>query len=541
MAAPPSPSPAAPDYFSGRPTPRRPAPSVTQSRLAPGTPGLPRTPLLGRSISAQFGSPGSFRAAEQEDIIVYEISERHVAAGFAGESRPRCAVRFTPETGRREGDYRQYDPRYNRRNVGVVKEKEGREDEDYVLYRTDLRSLDLGLVSDKLDRAVRQIHSDHLQLDAKPRKAVLAIPSLLPTPLLEVMLKVLFTHYTQPPAISILTTPILSCVSAGLRDALVVELGWEETTVTAVGEYKSISQRRSTRAGKALVQKVRTQLSGMIGEEGHESEVVSIPFAHAEDVVERMVWLKPFGLTHEQKAALQETQKLIPLPEAHSEPLPISLKMLSYPAESVFFTHSSGPHDDEDLPLHQLAYRCLLSLPLDLRATCLSRIIITTTAGPGSSFLPGFKQRFLAELDALIQKRGWDAVSSYGSAKTPLPKTSRALRERSANTAALPPPPTSADPPSSPIKKPTPTQQDIIPPSQRPHDDLTDPISMKAERNHGIGRHGPSGVKAEVRGVETLGAWAGASLAASLRVKGAHEVEREEWVRGGFREGGGVW
>jgi hypothetical protein len=34
-----------------------------------------------------------------------------------------------------------------------------------------------------------------------------------------------------------------------------------------------------------------------------------------------------------------------------------------------------------------------------------------------------------------------------------------------------------------------------------------------------------------VRGVETLGAWSGASLVASLRVKGKGEVEREDFLR----------
>ncbi|KAK3110119.1 hypothetical protein LTR53_015926, partial [Teratosphaeriaceae sp. CCFEE 6253] len=119
MAAPPSPAPAPPpNYFTTRPTPRRPAAGV----LAPSS---PRTPLLGgRSISAQFGTPGSFRgASEQEEVLVYELSERCISAGWAGEARPRGAVSFTPEMGRREGDYRQYDSRYSRRETARARRK----------------------------------------------------------------------------------------------------------------------------------------------------------------------------------------------------------------------------------------------------------------------------------------------------------------------------------------------------------------------------------------------------------------------------------
>ena len=56
---------------------------------------------------------------------------------------------------------------------------------------------------------------------------------------------------------------------------------------------------------------------------------------------------------------------------------------------------------------------------------------------------------------------------------------------------------------------------------------------MKAERR--------STRKAEkeeltVRGVDTIGAWAGASLVASLRIKGVHEIEKDEYNKHGLRE-----
>ncbi|KAK5126112.1 hypothetical protein LTR85_011467 [Meristemomyces frigidus] len=525
MAA--SPSPAA-DYFAGRPAVRtRPPPAVLgASHRAAGTPGSPRTPLLGRSISSQFGTPGSFRA-EQEEHVIYELGARHLSAGFAGESRPRCVMRFEPESGRRVGDYRGYEPNHtqkrNRRKKG---DDWGAE---YELYRNDVRALDLGLVEDKLGRAVRTVHANHLQLDQKPRKAVLAIPSLLPTPLLEIALKVLFNHYTQPPSIMLLTAPILATVGAGLRHALVVDVGWEETVVTAVGEYKEVFQRRSVRAGKMLTQEMSKALEEQAKKDA-AMETVQVDAELAGDVTERMGWCRPRSDT--PKNATLETAKRIPLPGHPSKSVTVPFSKLAEPAETALFaTNATAAElDDHDLPLHQLAYNVLLALPLDLRAICISRIVITG----GVSKLPGLKHRLLQDIQHLVETRRWDPIKHYGSATT---HHQRVLSERNANISARKQRPPDDGIPLSPAKKPI---QDSVPHSERLHDDIKDPITFKAERHASQGK-AKDDVKNEVRGVETLGAWAGASLVASVRVKGVHEVEREEFLKHGLRDGDHVY
>lgn len=535
MASPAPPGPS--DYFASRRQPR-PSPAVLpdRQRASVGTAGSPRTPQLGRSISSQFASPGSFRS-EPEDVIVWELGARHLSAGFAGESRPRCVTRFHPDMGRREGDYRQYERGGDR----TVTAKAGGWGQEYEVYRPDIRGLDLGLVEDKLERAVRRIHAENLQLDQKPRKAVLVVPSLLPTPLLDTMLEVLFGHYTQPSTVTILTTPVLACVGAGLRAGLVIDLGWAETVVTAVGEYKEISQRRSVRAAKTLTKAMAKMLDGVV--ERHLGNAASpVPFAHAEAVVERLGWCKPRRNTVDDP----NTVKHVPLPNPTSPPQPVPFLSLATPADEVLFASStpSSSFDDHDLPIHNLAHRVLLSLPQDLRGMCLSRIVITG----GLSHLPGLKPRLLRDLHDLIEGRGWDPVRHYGSATA---KQERILRERSANA---PPPanrsrlpePTPAGP-SSPVKtsrrsasnQPDPAP---VPAHERLHDDIKDPLSMKAQRNHATGKNLLPETTPEVSGAETLGAWAGASLVAGLRVRGVREVDREEFLRvGGLREVGAVF
>ena len=166
---------------------------------------------------------------------------------------------------------------------------------------------------------------------------------------------------------------------------------------------------------------------------------------------------------------------------------------------------------------------------------------------------PGLKSRLLSELQQLINACGWDAVKSYGSAQQ---HHDRILRERSANA---PPPtntnklhqhphsssteePDSHSSPSislSPTKKPL---QDSLPHYQRVHDDIKDPITIKAERHTLASKEQREAIaRGTVRGVETLGPWTGASLVVgTMQVKGVHEVEREEFLRHGMRDGGGL-
>jgi actin-related protein len=456
---------------------------------------------------------------EQEDVVVYELGARHFSAGFAGESRPRCVLRFSHDTGRRAGDYRPHDPQYlkqARRWTGG--EEWGAEHE---LYKVNLPDLNLGLVEDKLERALRTAHTDYLQLDAKPRKAVLTVPSLLPTPLLEVALRVLFAHFTQPPSIVVLTHPIMCCVSAGLRHALVVEIGWEETVVTAVGEYKEVLQRRSVRAGKMITKemgKVIEQGVRLLG--GDEASPVSLE--DAEDLTERMAWCQQ---RYPPSSAEQASVVELPVPGSdYPATFPILFDKLAEPAEKALF--QLNDLDDHNLPIHILVYRALLGLPSDLRALCMARLVVTG----GPSNIPGLKRRVLQELSHFVSTRGWNAVENYGSATAHHEQIAKETADNIAARRARPAPDTPA---FSPAKMPL---QESVPHSDRVYDDVRDPITLAAEQEAARGRTAP--LKGVVRGVETLGPWSGASLVAAMRIKGVHEVEREEFAKHGHKDTG---
>lgn len=86
--------------------------------------------------------------------MVIELGARYFRAGFAGDAVPKAVLDYGPEEQRRAGDYRRWDVGYEKE---WRKRIQGREwGESYELWRPDLRGLDLGLIGDKIDRALRE-------------------------------------------------------------------------------------------------------------------------------------------------------------------------------------------------------------------------------------------------------------------------------------------------------------------------------------------------------------------------------------------------
>ncbi|EUC44033.1 hypothetical protein COCMIDRAFT_99293 [Bipolaris oryzae ATCC 44560] len=498
----------------------------------------PRTPLL-RSISSTFGSPGgSFRF--DDEFIVIEVGSRFVRGGFPGESAPRCTLPFGPEDQRRVGDYRQWDPEYTQKRP---KRNKGEEwGERHELYRLDLTKVDLGLVEDKFERAMREVYTKYFLLDTKPRRVLLALPPRMPHALISTIMDVLFTSF-QAPSISLMSNPVLSAVAAGLRSALIVDIGWAETLVTAVYEYREVSERRSVRAGKMLSEEMAKLLNAELDNAEPGAPKADVSFQEVEEVLTRVGWCKPIARSNRRTVyfpareapVLEEFEDAIesppptvtiPFPK-HTPPteLTIPFALLAKPADAALFAPelSISEFDDEDLPLHHLIYRTLVQLPVDVRRLCMSRIIITG----GVSNLPGIKTRILKELDALAQARGWDPVKSYGKASARREEKLRNYREslemrkqEGGDTVA-----TSLDP-LEPLQ--------TVPAAFQPHEQ--DAIDMKLAQM--TLRYGPppaSLVGGILRGVETLGPWVGASLIAQQRIKGIVEVERERYLKDGLQ------
>ena len=67
------------------------------------------------------------------------------------------------------------------------------------------------------------------------------------------------------PLVSLVSTATMAAVGAGVRSALVVDMGWEETVITSVYEYRELRTTRTTRAGKMLVEATHNVMAKLMG------------------------------------------------------------------------------------------------------------------------------------------------------------------------------------------------------------------------------------------------------------------------------------
>lgn len=449
------------------------------------------------------------------------------------------------------GDYRQWLPGYGEwKRKATRVESWGEESE---LWHMDLRRCDLGLVEDKIERAVREAYNKFLLMDTKSRRLMTVLPSVMPHQLLATLLGTIFSNF-QTPSITLLSPPILATVAAGCRSALVVDVGWREAVVTGVYEYCEVSQSRTTRAMRMVTlemarimeqydaeSKGETPAETTRDREDEQATMLSVDLDQAEEVTTRMAWCKSrqesvqmtpnsndvsdqLGqisiAVNETKSAMftnitkitSDNEIAIPSPSSPRKCIQIPFSLFAEPAEKTFFVKNCPRYDldDHEQPLYQLVFKSLLHLPPDVRSVCMSRIIITG----GGSNIPGLKARLLNELTALVEQRGWDPVAGKAADE-------RTQRLKGISSNRQRPPDTSQKTTDSPP---------LIPASQMPLP--SDPIEEKLRRDQNKGiKPTVSGV---IRGVETLGAWAGASLLTNLRIKGLVEIERDFFLQYGL-------
>lgn len=344
----------------------------------------------------------------------------------------------------------------------------------------------------------------------------------------------------------------MAAFAAGTRSALVVDLGWHETTVTAVYEYREVQSWRTTRAGKLLVEETYELLLGTV--RGHQTTTApagrgqdrlldeSISFEECEEVATRMLWCKGAARQPHRKTAEEglptlheheeEEEEEIPPTEDHS-PMSITLNsckpprtveipfsQLAEPCETTFFETRLSPtsFDDHELPVHLLAYRALLQLPLDVRAICMSRIIFTG----GCSHIFGLRGRIFDEVSIQAEEQGWDPVRGRAAEERKTkPKLNRGTSFQT-NNGAVPvvtqPNTTNGNGESTepPIKA-------ADAPQEVDHVENL----IKKERNY------KPVVQGHLRAIDTLGPWRGGSLATQMNIPALATIDRDVWLQQG--------
>ncbi|KAK4101830.1 actin-like ATPase domain-containing protein [Parathielavia hyrcaniae] len=495
----------------------------------------PSTPI--RPIPSNFGSPSSLRA--DEEILIIEIGTRKLQVGFSGDAAPRGCVWFGPHQQRRVGDFRDWQTDY--RHDWSSAAAGGLWGSHHELWQYDVRGVDLGLVGDKIERALREAFTKYLLIDSRPRRLVWVLPSSLPIPVLSAALDSVFSRF-QPPTISLLSSSLALVVGAGVRSALVVDLGWSETVVTSVYEYRELESKRSIRGGRMLVEHTHKLLAKKLPETPEQTDSKDqyvVSFEECSDIATRLVWCKP----HPRSASGQLSSDSLATVQEHDEseleasptsrrtgsltvPLrswlsPTSLELsfgeLAEPCEDTFFDSQYSPtsFDDHELPLPLLVYRGLLQLPVDVRALCMSRIIFTG----GCSNVLGLRGRIFDEVSHLIQERGWDPVQGKRVGQL---RSNPKLRRRGARQAGDDP--TGVTSPSGEGEEQDGVWHDAA--NMVPEMDLID-----EQLQRGTDRR--PRVQGTLRAVESLGAWSGASLVTHLKAQAIATIDRDVWLQHG--------
>ncbi|EWC46837.1 hypothetical protein DRE_03849 [Drechslerella stenobrocha 248] len=547
-----------PSRLSATTTPYK--PSSTSFRSS--TSGNPTTPQSRLSASA-FSSPGG-SLHQVDEPLIFEVGTRFFRAGFANESAPRCKIGITPDMYGRVGMKGRGGTRANRltgeaagpriRNTGS---------EEWELWTNDLRLKDLGVVEDLMERVLREAYNKHLLIESKSKRLIIILPPLVPVALQNMLSQLLFVHF-QPPTITYLSSPVLSCLAAGLRSALVVDIGWQETTITPVYELRPLTSfiKISSRGSKSLVECFGQLLWNTFKSKGDKENWWRIlNWAEVEDLLSRCGWCRSssdareaarqrarnaFGLPREKEGgedeynedgeyirktsadiraqrrretieeAVVQTQFKTPLLKERTTSLTLPFEAMAVPAEYAFFLPSwtkvqsfktpeyipvPSPEDlmdgcqgrveyedESDFTLPYLVFLALMRCPVDVRAVCIPRIVITG----GASNIPGLKSRILGDLKDLVEDRGgWDIVK-------PRNLTEDARRRELVE------------------KRPKKVELEML-------ESEKDDLRIQWEKIGGV----PPGT---IRGVETMGAWAGGSILSGARIKGAVEVERERFL-----------
>ncbi|KAK5051893.1 hypothetical protein LTR84_002696 [Exophiala bonariae] len=476
------------------------------------TTALPHTPPT-RHISSAHSSPGSSLFRTEDDPIIIELDPRYVLVGFQGESGPQCCLRFTPETNRRVGDYRSYLPGYSRRKEDVKTKSS-----EYELWRADLRDVDLGLVEDKLERAVREAHNKYLLVDAGIVRLILVLPSLVPLPVLDTVLRLCFEKFKYS-SITLLPTPAMTVASAGLRSGLVIDIGWEETVVTSIYEFREVHVRRSTRAMKLLVWKIAEFLETVrLQQNDSIKDLLRLDFDFVEEFILRAGACHALVPTEEED--LEQKTASIDLVKDGAKPATdgasqtfavdwptstsvhrvlISRRALQTACLDAFTGSQDDNHpDDHEQPIDLLIYTSLLSISSDVRSICISRIIFS---GRQASSIRGLSQYVLRSVGSLMKQYGWTAVRGKNI------NSKRSGLSELAHGRATP-----ADA----------RYHSTIPAEGVPWEDQL--LRQKAKSN----------VTAALQQVESLGPWAAASLVSSLKAKSFVEIEREKFLTHGL-------
>ncbi|KAK9378099.1 uncharacterized protein V2V93DRAFT_389169 [Kockiozyma suomiensis] len=345
------------------------------------------------SVSSPVSSPSN-RQAFAEAPVILDIGCRGIRAGLAGGRTPIC-------------------------DVAVLNDRE-------TFWPLDRRRGDEQMTNDLLQATLTEIYYRYLLIDGRSRKVV-----VLERPGLADWIKnsINFTLFNSLQSISVtfVLAPVCATIAAGTSSALVVDIGWHETTITPIYDYKPII------GGICSTTRAASELHSLVSDALFDSTGVRPSFSEIEDFIARAVYLPrnpspPSSIISAFAVSLNGSLYYVP-----------SRPTRSTPVRDCFFQSSTTGDDIEHQTLHSLIISSLQKLNNDARALLQHRIIF---AGACSS-IPGLKlslmeevQRAFPDARAIVSLGAWSGASLYLSREREYFFSLRGAGRRSGSTSS---------------------------------------------------------------------------------------------------------
>lgn len=333
--------------------------------------------------------------SQQYYPIVFQLGARFVRVGFAGDAVP-TAVRRTNWYDLSGGVLGPMDSCHVSGAIGASDLAASQHEQGQFLWPLDFSTVDVDILESVLERLVHDLYTNDLLVDPKKCKVLIVEPAMYPLPLKNVLTRV-FLFHMHAQSVRFLPESVMTAVSSGSHCALVIDMGWNQTTVMPVFDFRQLypHYKQTRRAGRwvhlATLQRMK-----------------ELGLDPSFEFVERFI-VETMYCGIDNDASGEYTFDGVTLPQE-----------LRYSAlQEVLFPDSQGGNDDDDdaRSIAALIHEVIQQINIDLRSALSTKIVITG----GVSQIPGVKTRVIHEVNNLVKVSGirslgpWQGTSLYCS------------------------------------------------------------------------------------------------------------------------------
>ncbi|XP_045595077.1 actin-related protein 10 [Procambarus clarkii] len=340
---------------------------------------------------------GSIGLINEKNItVVFDFGAAYTKAGFAGETGPRVIARSEVKC-RESGE-----------TVPVFQVKD---EEELRHHLVDF---------------IHKLYFRHLLVNPKDRRVVVIENLLGPSSVRNTLAKVLFRHYE---VLSVLFVPshLVSLMTLGVTTGLVIDMGYQETTVVPI--YENVPILNSWQALPLGAKAIHSSLCELLldravalGEDGKEQRLSAVTQELSDKVLEDIKVRTCFVTNLERSGRVQSNKydrSVEPPPPAPSAQYPLSgSHILTIPGTvREMATEVLFERDEDLLSVPSMILNALAKCPIDTRRTLADNLFFIG----GTATMKGMKHRILTEIRALVKSPTFADVLQISSFKVHQP------------------------------------------------------------------------------------------------------------------------